>query len=238
RRVSGEDGMPNEAGSGGSDGPEGAPRQGAPWPMWKKISFVVAALLLAGGALLRAQAAGSAPGSAQAVVVTPTAPSSERPDGGAALPGEAALLSHQAAPTALKRASAATGATQDAPARDSRLPVDGGASAAPPPSLAQRTSPILIESGLSFFVGFCVAAALRAIARTVAILVGVVLLGYFALQYAGVVEPIAWGQLEESFATAAASMESAAGHVWGLVAHALPSGTMAGLGLAAGFKKR
>jgi uncharacterized membrane protein (Fun14 family) len=212
--------MGDPKGGGGGEG-GGAKRGGfASWPLWKRGAFVIAALFVVAGLGMR---------------------------GAAALSGEAARDVSVAALDAEGKEKVRVG--------DPRSPLIGGSLVAPggAPGLATGASaggetakgaaaaaaagPVLTQSGLAFFAAFCIGAALRALARVAVIVTGLALLGWIGLSLAGVVAPFDLSGLEGPFQTAMSHLQVVVGKIEGALSHALPSGTMAGLGLAAGLKK-
>jgi len=198
-----------------------------PWPRWKRAALAMASVLLLSGGGIQAYAfarSGKAPMARRSGPAAASRGSLAR--GSGASPFATGLVSRgvRTAPTSQ--------AEQVGPS------VEGKAGAPEAEaSTAEKISPILIESGLSFFIGFCIASALRAMAKIAAIGLGLAFLCVFGLQYAGVIGPIDWAGFEGPFRTAASTVGRWAGHIQSYVAHALPSGAMAGLGIAAGFKK-
>jgi uncharacterized membrane protein (Fun14 family) len=102
---------------------------------------------------------------------------------------------------------------------------------------AEKAAPILTESGVMFFLGFCIGAAIRAVAKMVTVVVGLVMLAVLGLQYIGVIPPVDWGALGGFFQSVAVLVQEGASRMQDVLAHTLPSGTMAGLGVATGLKK-
>lgn len=208
-----------------ADTPSETEAASAPWPLWKKGAMTIAALLLVVGGAAQGYARltpAPAPTQRTAQRTTPRLAQSgevEGPDGVATL--------------------VAAGATRTSPGREPGLQIEEPKEGARSKSIeaAVTISPIFVESGLSFFLAFCIAVALRAVAKIAAIGVGVMLLLLLALQYAGMVEPVDWSKFQGAFETGLAWLQVGAQKIQSWTAHALPSGTMGGLGIAAGFKK-
>lgn len=196
----------------GGTPPVSGPAPRAPWPRWKKAAFGLAVALFASGIGLRVHAWATAPD------VPPEAETRAPPDATAFVAatglGAAAPAGAGAAPRAAPPAETAAGA-----------------------GISGALAPVLTESGLSFFLGFSIGVALRAMARAAALAIGVALLGAIALQAAGILPSIDWGRLLDALRSALGAAQSWLGHVEGWVAHAVPSGAMGGLGLAAGVKR-
>jgi len=97
-------------------------------------------------------------------------------------------------------------------------------------------SPAIFKLGFSFFAGFCVAYTLRTFLKVSLFFVGIVLLAFFGLQYAGMVS-VDWAGIEQRFNSAAAwagdQFESFRHFVTGY----LPSSVSAAAGLFVGFRK-
>ncbi|GIW71764.1 MAG: hypothetical protein KatS3mg102_1306 [Planctomycetota bacterium] len=123
-------------------------------------------------------------------------------------------------------------------ASGSRTGAAGGHAAAEPAQpLAARAAPILTESGIMFFAGLCIGAAVRAVAKLLAVLIGLGLLGVLGLQHAGVLPPVDWHAVGQHIQSLGALLQAGAGRLDALLTHTLPSGTLAGLGLATGLKR-
>jgi uncharacterized membrane protein (Fun14 family) len=105
------------------------------------------------------------------------------------------------------------------------------------PTAAEKFSPVLMFSGLSFFVGFCVGSALRAVAKIAVVGIGLMLLGYFGLQAAGIIGPINWDALSGVWNSIAAHTQGLVGKIQDSYLASLPSASMGGVGLATGLKK-
>jgi uncharacterized membrane protein (Fun14 family) len=105
------------------------------------------------------------------------------------------------------------------------------------PSPAEVAAPILTASGLSFFVAYCVGMALRAVAKTAMIVLGLGALVLIGLQAAGLAPPVNWSALEGPFASMGGFIEKIVGSVDHALGAVLPSAGMAGFGLASGLKK-
>jgi uncharacterized membrane protein (Fun14 family) len=96
--------------------------------------------------------------------------------------------------------------------------------------------PAVFRLGFSFFVGFCIAYALRAFFKVSMVAIGLILLALFGLQYAGVVQ-VDWSAMGRHYDGV---MSWLAGQVAGMksfVTGYLPSAASASAGLFAGFRR-
>jgi len=98
-------------------------------------------------------------------------------------------------------------------------------------------SPTIFRLGFSFFVGFAIAYALRSFMKISLITIGVVLLGLFGLQYAGIVD-VNWQAMEAHYDTAAEWLGNQTQSFTAFVQGYLPSAGMAGFGFVTGFRRR
>jgi len=98
-------------------------------------------------------------------------------------------------------------------------------------------SPVVFRMGFSFFVGFCIAYALRTFVKVSIIAIGMMLLVLFGLQYAGIVE-VNWLVMEDRYDTLVAWLQSETSSFTGFVTGYLPSAALATFGLVVGFRKR
>lgn len=96
-------------------------------------------------------------------------------------------------------------------------------------------SPALLRGGVSFFVAFCLAFALRAFLRIGAIFVGIWALSVFVLAYLGWVE-VHWDQIDAAFKGVTTNIGEQFQTFQTFVTGSLPSTGLAVAGLLAGFK--
>jgi uncharacterized membrane protein (Fun14 family) len=96
-------------------------------------------------------------------------------------------------------------------------------------------SPALLRGGVSFFVAFCLAFALRAFLRIGAIFVGIWALSLFVLSYAGWVE-VRWDLIDTAFKNMTTNIGEQFQSFQTFVTGSLPSTGLAVAGLLAGFK--
>jgi uncharacterized membrane protein (Fun14 family) len=101
---------------------------------------------------------------------------------------------------------------------------------------ASTWSPLLLKGGFSFIAGFAIGFALRAFFKISAVVLGLVLLAIFGLQYAGVLN-VDWHSLEAHFNRIVGSVTGEASGFKDFIAQKLPAASLAGLGLFTGFKK-
>jgi len=106
----------------------------------------------------------------------------------------------------------------------------------PEPSALETWSPALFRLGFSFFVGFCIAYALRAFIKTALITIGLLLIALFALQSAGIVD-VDWSGMGDRFDSAMQWVRAQATSFQNLVTGYLPSAASAGAGLFMGFRR-
>ena len=195
-------------------GSGGASKGTAAWPLWKKLAFSLAALCVVAGVGLRVYGLLTAD-RARVRVGDPTSPL-------IGTSGSSAGAAH------LLQTGLAAGGSSGA---------SGPGSSASEGRLSDQAGPILTQSGLAFFAAFCIGVALRFAARAAIVAIGFLLLGAIGLSLAGVIPPIDWTSLESPFRTMLGYLQVAVGKIEGALSHALPSGTMAGIGLASGLKK-
>lgn len=217
-------------------------RRGRPIPLWQWALLAVAIVLMVGGGAAwaysvftrpevssraaQAQASGGARGAEESGGV-PAGPSSNVPDGlvSGFGPGEATGL-----PELFP--GGVPGAPGEAP---------GAGSPEAAPSQAERAidlySPAVFRLGFSFVAGFAMAYALRQFVKVTLLVAGVVLLGMFGLQYAGLVQ-IDWGAIEGKYDSIAAFLAQQTASFSTFVSGYLPSATSAGAGAFIGFRKK
>jgi len=201
----------------GGEEPGGGPSKGAAaWPLWKKLAFSIAALCVVAGVGLRVYGIMVPPEEGKVRVGAPSSP----------LIGESARGQPQGLVQGLA-AGGVTGASTDS----------GQSGSAADGRLSDQAAPILTQSGLAFFAAFCVGAALRLAAKAAVVGIGFLLLAWIGLAMAGVLPPIDWAAMDGPFRTFMGHVQALVGKIEGALTHALPSGTMAGIGLASGLKK-
>ncbi|MEZ6235654.1 MAG: FUN14 domain-containing protein [Phycisphaerales bacterium] len=98
-------------------------------------------------------------------------------------------------------------------------------------------SPAVFRLGFSFFAGFAMAYALRQFVKITVATLGVVLLGLFGLQYAGLIQ-VDWGLLEGKFDAAAAFLRDQTESFTAFVRGYLPSTASAATGAFLGFRRK
>ena len=108
------------------------------------------------------------------------------------------------------------------------------------PAEAERAidtwSPVMFRWGFSFFVGFCIAYALRTFFKVSAVAIGLVLLALFGLSYAGVVH-VDWTAMQRHYDSVTRYLAGQWSSLRQFVTGSLPASAMAALGLVVGFKK-
>ncbi len=97
--------------------------------------------------------------------------------------------------------------------------------------------PVLFRLGFSFFVGFCVAYALRAFFKISIVAIGLVLLLLFGLQYAGLID-VDWAAMEGCYDSASAWLWRQVTSLRRFVTGYLPSSASGIAGMAVGLKRR
>ena len=108
-----------------------------------------------------------------------------------------------------------------------------------PPSAEQSIEdwyPAIFRLGFSFFVGFCIAYALRAFFKVSLAAIGVILLALFGLQYAGVVQ-VDWSAMGRHYDGVVGWLAGQFSGFKNFVTGYLPSAASAGVGLFAGFRR-
>lgn len=113
----------------------------------------------------------------------------------------------------------------------------GGAAQGEEPGASDIMSPLLMQGGLSFFVGFCMAYALRTFFKISALFLGGALLLVFALQYFGVIERFDWASMDGHFQSLMASVSRQMAGFKEFVAGHLPSSAAATAGVFTGWKR-
>lgn len=195
------------------DAQPGAPtRKGRPIPLWQISLLAVSVLLMLGG--------GGAWAYSKFIAPKPeTAPRASAPGSSNAPGGALSGLDSGFGPTSPTPSGAST------------------ASAEPAPTTLETYSPAVFRLGFSFFAGFAMAYALRQFLKLTLLLAGVVLLGMFGLQYAGLVQ-IDWTAIEGKYNTLAAFLSEQTKSFTAFVSGYLPSATSAAAGAFIGFRKK
>jgi len=97
--------------------------------------------------------------------------------------------------------------------------------------------PQMFRLGFSFFVGFCIAYALRVFFKVTAFAAGAVLLLLFGLQYAGIIT-VDWSAMGGHYDTLVRWLGTQVGSMRAFITGYLPSTATASAGLIMGFRKR
>ena len=98
-------------------------------------------------------------------------------------------------------------------------------------------SPVIFRLGFSFFVGFCIAYAVRTFLKISIIGIGILLLALFGLQYADVIN-VDWEKMGGHFDTFTGWLGAQTASFKDFVTGYLPSAASGTAGLVFGFKKR
>ena len=105
------------------------------------------------------------------------------------------------------------------------------------PFALENYSPALFRLGFSFFVGFAIAYALRSFLKITIIAIGLMLLGLFGLQYAGVVT-VDWAVMEQYYNTSMEWLKEQTAGFSAFIQGYLPSAASAAGGFVIGFRRR
>ena len=196
------------------DGKAGGRRRTYRFSPWKKALLVLAALLVVGGGVLAfvepapEKDAGTSPG-----------PVSGPAGGTSADPG-------------LVKGFGGSG-TGTSPGI--RVEIDPGLQ---PAEASDGTwSRALLQGGISFFVAFCAAFALRTFLRIAAVFLAIGALSLFLLSYVNWVD-VDWEEMDRQFQNLVPMLEAQFWSFKAFLTGSLPSAAMAGLGLVTGFKKK
>jgi uncharacterized membrane protein (Fun14 family) len=119
-----------------------------------------------------------------------------------------------------------------APTGDAEPGSGGGAGR----SGAAEWSPTVFRLGFSFFVGFAIAYALRTFIKVSIVAIGLLLLLFFALQYAGLIE-VRWDAIGAHYDSITAWLAGQTGSMKAFIQGYLPSAGSGAAGMALGFKK-
>jgi uncharacterized membrane protein (Fun14 family) len=111
-----------------------------------------------------------------------------------------------------------------------------GETAEAEPSALERYSPTIFKLGFSFIIGFAIAYALRTFVKISLVVIGLIALAMFGLQYAGVLQ-VDWtaiGQHAESAKSFLIAQTSSFQH---FITGELPAAGSAAAGMVIGFRK-
>ncbi|MHC5024720.1 MAG: FUN14 domain-containing protein [Planctomycetota bacterium] len=97
-------------------------------------------------------------------------------------------------------------------------------------------SPAIFRFGFSFFVGFCISYALRTFLRMTIIVIGVILLVLFGLQYAGVID-VNWEAMGGHYDSIVAWLGEQTSGFGEFIRGYLPSAAMGTFGAVVGFRR-
>lgn len=97
-------------------------------------------------------------------------------------------------------------------------------------------SPAVFRAGFGFFVGFAIAYAMRAFVKVSLVVVGLMLLALFGLQYAGIID-VNWTAMEQHYDTIAAWLGEQTESFMRFVTGYIPSSAAALGGLVVGFRR-
>ena len=182
-----------------------------PFPRWKKCMLAAAAGLVAVGAALQVPALLQEGGAGRNVAQDPRTRVSTEAE---TSDFQRSHAESWELPTALTEESAGEG-----------------------PGTLGEWSPSLIKGGFGFFLGFCVGYALRTFFRIGAVVIGVALIVFLGLSYAGVLPPFDWAAIEGPFNRLAETFRQQASGFKTFLAGDLPSAGLSGLGVFTGIKK-
>jgi uncharacterized membrane protein (Fun14 family) len=195
--------------------PERSRRRGRPIPLWQKALLAVSVLLMLGGGAAWAYATLIAPKPKPAASVATPSPT----------PGASGLT--DTGVSGFGPGFTLPGQTPDAPE--------------PTPEASDRPidlySPAVFRLGFSFFAGFAMAYALRQFVKVTLVVAGVILLGMFGLQYAGLID-VNWSAIEGKYDSIAGFFRRETESFTKFVSGYLPSATSAAAGAFIGFRKK
>lgn len=209
------------------DAQPGEPRRkGRPIPLWQLglLGISVLLMLAGGGAWVYTKFVAEKP-AARATATPNSNPSS--PSNPSGLSGLTSGLDSGFGPTG----------TNGGPG--TATPGTTGAATTPEdePTSLETFSPAVFRLGFSFFAGFAMAYAVRQFVKITLLIAGVILLGMFGLQYAGVVQ-IDWHAIEGKYDSIAAFLGEQTKSFTAFVSGYLPSATSAAAGAFIGFRKK
>ena len=113
----------------------------------------------------------------------------------------------------------------------------GQGDAESPDDGARDWYPAMFRWGFSFFVGFCIAYALRTFLKLTVVVIGLLLAVLFGLQHAGIIQ-VDWSAMNSYYGTIGNWLAEQTSSFHRFVTGHLPSSGTATLGLVVGFKKR
>lgn len=105
------------------------------------------------------------------------------------------------------------------------------------PRLIDDAGPAVARFGGSFVAGFCIAFAVRKIFKVAALIIGVGLIGLFALQYWGVVD-VKFDLITDHLQSSFAWLQGKAGTMKDFIVGYLPSGAAGVTGMVVGARHR
>ncbi len=114
---------------------------------------------------------------------------------------------------------------------------DGQGDAESPDDGARDWYPAMFRWGFSFFVGFCIAYALRTFLKLTVVVIGLLLAVLFGLQHAGIIQ-VDWSAMNSYYGPIGNWLAEQTSSFHRFVTGHLPSSGTAALGLVVGFKKR
>ncbi len=97
--------------------------------------------------------------------------------------------------------------------------------------------PALLQGGAGFLIGFSIGYALRTVLRMVVVLLGLLLLGLAAMQYAGWIH-IEWGVVESQINQGLEALKAQFRSFSDFISGAVPAAGLAGFGLFVGLRRR
>ncbi len=196
-----------------------APATRRPLPRWKKVLLVssIVATVLGGGLHAYAYLRGSQGSTSRH---TSTDPSKGGSSAGHLGVGGSSLVE---------------GGATSFPGRDtSEGQTDAEESSSQP---TDSLAPLLTKGGISFFLGFCMAYAIRTFFKISALFIGGAALLFFALQHFGLVPGIDWSQMDQKFQSVVTSVGQQLGNFKTFIEGHLPSSAAATAGMFTGWKR-
>ena len=184
--------------------PRAPRRRGRPIPLWQKALLAVSVLLMLGGGAAWAYAS----------FIAPKPEPVARADRPAVTPGQTGLT--DSGVSGFGPGFTLPGQTPDAPETTPEVedrPID-------------LYSPAVFRLGFSFFAGFAMAYALRQVVKVTLVVVGVIQLGMFGLQYAGLID-VNWSAIEGKYDSIAGFFRRETESFTKFVSGYLPSATSA-----------
>ena len=179
-------------------------------PTWQKALLLTSAVLMLGGLAVRGYSYLREPDKA---------PETEQKSDATRLPGAGFLPSASPEPEAAPEPKAS-----------------GEATPQPTDWKLEDWSPAAFRLGLGFFLGFCIAYALRAFLKICIVAIGLIVLVFVGLQYAGVVA-VDWAALQTHYDRVAPWLAEQTAGLRQFITGYLPSSGTAALGLFTGFRR-